>query len=362
MLLYRALNFDDLNHYNNNEDICCSLVDTYNQDKNIKNVSIYYDLCINGDFKYSLDSLIGHVSGLRLGVRKSPWISTSYDFGFTASEYAVPQAGRYNPIKERKPIIIMYIDEDDIKWQNEELKLLRDKKVDRCIVDISLGRLNGYFDSGAIDAEKYNEDMPGYDVIDSINREINNYKTNVNGFSNYSFASSEVLIYNKIDKKDIKACIGPKLVDVLYSCGIDMEKYGSFIINNHEEIEEYLERIDDRFIGNNLTDILVERYDNIPGRTIEDKYGELKDAKMTSLKHAVNLINFKYNTDFKATGLLDNKVLVSNYNDINRFTTKSKNDIIVIEKDNLLYVYDHDKKGYYNQETKGIILTKDIKK
>ena len=84
--------------------------------------------------------------------------------------------------------------------------------------------------------------------------------------------------------------------------------------------------------------------------------------KMVSLRHAVNLINFKYNTDFKATGLLDNKVLVSNYNDINRFTTKSKNDIIVIEKDNLLYVYDHDKKGYYNQETKGIILTKDIKK
>jgi len=360
MITFRSLNYDDIKHYVNNENISCSLINTYNRDKSIKNGETYYNLCINGNFEYALDILIGHVSGGKLKVGTSPFISTSYDFRYVASEYSIPQAGKYNFIKERKPIIMMDIDEDEILFDEKEIAALRKTKVDKCVLDMTTGRLEKCFDTGAISAEKYNMDMPGYDIEADVNRELNNSKTKATGFSNYLDASSEILIYKEISKEDIKAYFSPKLIDVLYACNVDMGAYYRFIINHYEEIEDYLNKLGDTYIGNNLVDILVDNYNAIPGMSIEDKYNELKDLKKVSIAHVAQQINHKYNTNFEVGGLLDDRVYVTDYNRLNKFTRKSKNDVLVIEKDNKLYVHNFDKDGYYNQENDSLIPTSEV--
>ena len=66
MILYRAINNDDINSLNNYDIMCSSLLCSYlkSKEKNKeirKNVYVYTNLCILKNRKYALDTVIGHI-------------------------------------------------------------------------------------------------------------------------------------------------------------------------------------------------------------------------------------------------------------------------------------------------------------
>lgn len=366
MILYRAINIDDINNLKNGNNIYSSIINSYllSQEKEIrKNVYSYYNLCIKGSRQYALDTITGHVSGQRIGAKISPWISVTSDFEMASSEYSVPQSGKYNYYKLRKPVILLNIPDDKILSEEKEVFNLRNRNdVDDFAVDLRSNNLSKLFENEAIMAEKYNMDMPGYDVVAELNRLLLDYKTKVSGFSNFSTATNELLIFSQIKKEYIKAIMSPELVDVLYSCNINIEEYYDFITNNYRELNIYLKILKDEFIGKNLTDYLVLNYDNIDGNNIEEKYQTLKEIKLKVLSSIVNSINKKYNTNFKVSRLLDDNVLVKRYENISDLSLTSRYDLVLIEKDNKIYEHNFKKSGFYNKENDESITSGEILK
>lgn len=366
MILYRAINIDDINNLKNGNNIYSSIINSYllSQEKEIrKNVYRYYNLCIKGSRQYALDTITGHVSGQRIGAKISPWISVTSDFEMASSEYSVPQSGKYNYYKLRKPVILLNIPDDKILSEEKEVFNLRNRNdVDDFVVDLRSNNLSKLFENEAIMAEKYNMDMPGYDVVAELNRLLLDYKTKVSGFSNFSTATNELLIFSQIKKEYIKAIMSPELVDVLYSCNINIEEYYDFITNNYRELNIYLKILKDEFIGKNLTDYLVLNYDNIDGNNIEEKYQTLKEIKLKVLSSIVNSINKKYNTNFKVSRLLDDNVLVKRYENISDLSLTSRYDLVLIEKDNKIYEHSFNKCGFYNKENDESITSGEILK
>ena len=353
MNVYRAVNEDDINNLIKHDYICSSLWDSYlkskERNKQIrKNVCIYYNLCFNGNRKYALDTVIGHISGKKIDARISPWVSVSNNFNLVASEYSIPQAGKYNYSRNRKSIAIIDIPDDFRIDDKDKLLGMRESKEISLVLDLRDGNLSKFFDCNAIMAEKYNEDMPGYNVL----TEINDYKTNVNGFSNFAKSVSEMLVFAGINKKFIKAILSPSVVDIVYSCGItDID----FIIEHNKEIESLINCLNTFYIGNNLVDILYDNYYNIIGNNIEDKYKNLLEEKKEELNFIVKLINEKYNKEFEVSRLLDSRVVVKSYNDLTNLDDSLKNDLVLIERDSHLYRYMYENKGYYNDTNKSII-------
>ena len=89
MLLYRALNHNDMINYNEGKPIYCSLYNGTvlpNVGKISKNRNKYYNLCFRNKNAYALDLIVGHISGKGIGVNVSPWVSTSKNFDYTACE------------------------------------------------------------------------------------------------------------------------------------------------------------------------------------------------------------------------------------------------------------------------------------
>ena len=74
----------------------------------------------------------------------------------------------------------------------------------------------------------------------------------------------------------------------------------------------------------------------------------------------VEYINKKYNTNFEATRVLDNELLVRCYENIGNLTRVSKNDLLLIEKDNHIYTHNFKKKGYYNEQLDKVISTQEV--
>ena len=366
MFLYRALNKDDVNNYNNGEYILCSL---YNAELNKElkrsvNYDAYYNLCLDNKRKFAIDSIVGHIGGKRLGVNISPWVSTSSDFNFVLEEYAIPQSGTYNYQNERKPILVINIDNDKVLNSSEEIKRIRETYENDFAIDLRNGLLNDYYKTGAVSSEKYNKYMPGYDYDADMDKEMLDKEMKVSGFANYSTASSEVLFYGGINKKYQMFIIYPLLQDIIYSLNTDINKMLPFIVENITDIESLLEKLYSAlgmfykilypsiYEGINLTDYLIGNYDNIKGNSIEEKYESLKKAKLELLNTIVNEINKKFNSEFKASRVVDDNILVSSYDNLKQIPKSLKHDIILIEKDNKLYKYNSKDHYYINGNDK----------
>ena len=367
MILYRALNKDDIYNYENGNHIYCSLFNSFRNKgkKNLKkkesrNLNRYVDLCLLKDRQYALDCIVGHVSGKRIGVGVSPWVSVSSDYEFVMGEYAVPQSGTYNYEKDRKPILVISIDDDEIKKDSDSIKCLRNSKEERIIIDLRNGLLKGYYESGAISSEKFNRDMPGYDYMACVKRDVNNTNTRIDGFSNYTMAANELVIFLGINRDDCMFMIYPLIQDIIYGLDEDIEKVLPSIIKNRDRIENILKKINDPFYkelyptiytGINLTDYLIKNYNSIEGNTIEEKYDYLKKKKLRLLNEIDNEINRELLSDFYATRVIDDKVLVTSYDNLGNIPKSLRHDIIMLEKNDKLYLYDNMSHCYTNSDS-----------
>lgn len=356
MILFRAINKYDLENYKSGDDIHCTLYNSFNNKemKRSRNVDEYYRLCLEKNRGCALDCIVGHVSGKRLSVNVSPWISTTTLLDFTLREYAIPQAGDYNHFKERKPVILIDFPDEKVLSTNEEISKIRSSiTFDNFAIDLRNNNLNLLYNN-AIYSEKYNEDMPGYDVCADCNRILNGKVTNVNGFSNFATATNEVLIFSKIKREDIRLIIYPLLQDILYSCGIDEHSIDlitlleSYTYNKVDIL--FSELYPSSIVSTNLTDYLIRYYSEIPGDSIESKYRYLKKLKLELLKKVAEDINSNFGTKLEPTRVIDDNVFVSSYQNINQFSKKQTNDILIIEKDGMLYSYDNGTRTYISDE------------
>lgn len=376
MLLYRAINLEDLKNLKENNDIECSLIKTFNEQSH-SNVSTYYDLCILKERQYALDTIAGHVMGGRLRVGLSPRISTSKDFNFVCGEYAIPQAGAYNESGLRKPVII--IERDNILDNTDEIKELRNNKTQEDIViDLSDGKLNKFY-KNAFMSEAYNENMPGYNIISSLNYELDPDSCNINGINNYALNAKEVVFFKHIKKNEIKFICYPLVQDIFYGCNIDIQKCLNYISKNSKEINDFLystrnllsleeiELFDYLYpnieSGNNLIDYLYDNYDNIDGDNIYNKYEQLKNIKKDILNKIIVEFNKKFNANLSLKKLVDDEVLVLDMELPIEISKKQIYDVLIIKHDNVLYKYDPATKNYsYEKMTINKQLIKQLTK
>ena len=377
MLVFRAINKIDLEKYNSNTDIESTMVTTFLEvlnDKKTTKTRKEKDILLRGRLLFkdkranALDAIIGHISGFKLKSKKSPWISVSSDLAYVESEYAIPQAGKYNYQHERKPIIVINVDENKVYDTVEKVRSLRNNSTENDIViDLRNGKLSEYFDSDAIMCEKLNMDLPNYDIVYDINKNLK-YKTKVDGFSNFATDASELLIYGLIDRKSIEFVLYPLLQDILYSCNKtvnnntknyikDFYKYLDSLYNEMNEL--YAELYPSIYEGVNLTDYLINNYNSIPGNTIEEKYTNLKNKKLELLKQICIKLNQRFNLDLKPTRLVDDKIYVSS--NISNISVKVLNDLILIEDNGILYSFDTST-GKYSNITSSISFKRDKKK
>ena len=64
------------------------------------------------------------------------------------------------------------------------------------------------------------------------------------------------------------------------------------------------------------------------------------------LKQIISEINNNLNTNLNISRLIDDEVLVLNYNEIKNYSKKQLNDVIVIEKDGKIYNYSNETNNY----------------
>ena len=93
MILYRALNEEDLKSLYLDGMITSSLINSYenrtNTSKEVqKKLTEFYKKCYEElDEPFLLSLIYGHINGKLVNAKRSPWISTTSDF-FTAYNYA----------------------------------------------------------------------------------------------------------------------------------------------------------------------------------------------------------------------------------------------------------------------------------
>ena len=239
MELYRALSNKDENTYNKYGNIYCTWFGYYGKDylkhfRDEKGLEFDY-------IKNHLDEVMSHVLGCNLSKNMSPWISTSKDLEFVMREYAVPQSGKYNTSKTRKPISVIEEDSTCIYDSSKDLadllyKLYKNETGfigKKFIIDLSDTRLNEYYTTPWIDKEEYphsnihvvdrnidNEKLPEETTIDRslsfFNEEYGDKERKLTGLKTYSAGPKEVLIAGAIPNEDIKYIISPLLQDMMF--------------------------------------------------------------------------------------------------------------------------------------------------
>ena len=113
MLLYRALNEEDMKNLSLEEDILCQA-----REHDLNHASII-DIIFRKNNILPSFYIIKHI---RNNAKDSMWISTSKDFNFVSREYAIVQAGNYNSYKKRKNIAILDIPEEEFYDLKQEKK------------------------------------------------------------------------------------------------------------------------------------------------------------------------------------------------------------------------------------------------
>ena len=370
MLLYRAINDNDLKCLRNGESIKCSLINS-KLDINSKNkkdqelINSWFNDYFNRVREYALNGMIGHVSGAKFKCNRSPWISTSTNFRYVASEYAVPQAGNYNWDDKRKPVILIDYCDNKIYDDTHKIESLKKTKIDDFAINLSDNKLKELYDLDIIE----NEIKLGY----YLTKDRKLVKTSIDYTNNFSTAASEVLIYKEIKNDDIKLIIYPLLQDVIYSCDVKLNKEYKFIIENIERINQILNRMikeekgfsilyPDICSANSLTDILKENYSDINGDDIETKYILLKKFKKEELEKLVSSINSELGTNWIVKDLVDDRVIACSYSNIKKYTKRQYNDIVLLENNNKVYKYSHTDCAYVSQGEDKIKIKTKIKK
>lgn len=360
--MFRALSdYDELN-YRNNEDIKCLLLKSFEEKRNSFNVKKYYDLCIQGKGKYALDTVVGHVQGGKLKKETSCWISTSSCFDLVCSEYAVPQSGKYNQFDKRKNVIAIEVDKNSILSDISKIKELREQEnLPEIFLDLRNSALARYYNN-CLYSETFNEDMPGYDCVKSLNQEFFGLTTSVKGFSNFSTNACEVLSYKTINRDLIKALYFPLQQDILYGngsvCDLDLNILEDSINDLSIKLKTFFDLLYPTIeSGISLTDVLFDNYKAIAGVNVEEKYQYLKSKKCELLKSLVEIMNSKsLICHLSINRLVDDKVLVYRFD---RKLKKSEvNDVVILEVDNELYRYNHQDNSYVQGNKK--ILKKEF--
>ena len=373
MILYRALSTIDKINLEKNDAVVCTLRDhrvnipdiKYNKlRKNDKACLNDYDVCFG---KYSiivpsLDCIIGHIEGGKLKSNNSPWISTSTDFNHVVTEYAIPQAGNYNNESGRRTVIAVDYNDNMVYDTAEKLLLIRNKINNfNFAVDLRNGKLNEYYEKGAISLASCNPDLYSYNVLKDLTINYNG-KNKISGFAGYATVANEVLVHGLIKAGSISLTLSPFIQDILYGCNIkitDVNKAREMCYKINDALSNELAKSQNQLLkelypniksGNNLTDYLSDNYNDISGNSLEDKYQFLKNEKIELLKGFVKSLNLNPNSSFK---LVDDKILVSSYDNIKSMKNNVRNlyDILIIEKDGLLYKYNSSLNKYINEET-----------
>lgn len=357
-ILFRALSHYDQQNYEETGEIKCLLFKPTTSKTILEKKREYYKLCINGNGEYALDTIVGHVQGGKLQVETSCWISTTSSFDLACSEYAIPQSGNYNNFAKRKNIIKIEVEKTKLLNDNKQIIKLRDTNIpDGIFIDLREGLLNSYYNNSVL-SETFNPNMPGYDFIKEVNRDIFNITTSVDGFSNYATAAKEVLSYKKIKKELIKSIYVPLQQDILYATStlinldLDLLEY-AFLRLSPKQKEFFKMLYPNITNGSNLTDILFQNYKLIGGTNIYEKYETLKKQKIEILSSLVSIINAK----FKKYGLnikrvVDDKVLVYSFDIPCQLSKSSINDVIIVESLGELYKYNHSDKAYVSEQGK----------
>lgn len=356
--LFRALSNYDQQNYKETGEIKCLLFKPTTSKPRLEKKREYYKLCIKGNGEYSLDTIVGHVQGRKLEVETSCWISTTSNFDLACSEYAIPQSGNYNHFENRKNVIRLEVERTKILSDNEEIKKLRNQAIpDGIFIDLRERRLNSYYNNSIL-SETFNPNMPGYNCIKDLNREIFNATTRVDGFSNYATASKEVLAYKEIKKELIKSIYFPLQQDIIYASSttididINLLEYASLKLSaKQKEIFNLL--YPNITIGTNLTDILFQNYKLIEGTNIYEKYETLKRKKIEILSSLVSIINDKFREyGLNVKRVVDDEVLVYSLDRPYQLSKSSINDVIIVESSGELYKYNHIDKAYVSERGK----------
>ena len=362
--LFRALSSYDEENYNTKGEIKSLLFKPVTSKKRLEKKQEYYNLCIEGNGEYALDTVVGHVQGRKLQVETSCWISTTSNFGLACSEYAIPQSGNYNHFDNRKNVVRIEVEKSKILSDNEKIKELRNTNMpDEVFIDLRDGKLNSYYNDSLV-SETFNLNMPGYDWIKDFNRRFFGTKTSVDGFSNYATASKEVLAYKEIKSELIKSLYVPLQQDILYGSNAILD----IDINLLETVYKQLTQKQKEFFkllyptittGANLTDILLQNYKLIEGMNIYEKYEILKKQKIEMLSILTNIINDKSReSKLNIQRVVDNGILVYSLDMPYELSKSSINDVIIIQLAGELYKYNHNDKAYVNEQ--GKVLKKEI--
>ena len=210
MLLYRALNEEDVKNLSLKEDILCQA-----REHDLNHASII-DIIFRKNNILPSFYVIKHIKN---NAKDSMWISTSKDFNFVAREYAIVQAGNYNSYKKRKNIAILDIPEEEFY----DLKQEKKGKV----------RHSSYLDLAKKNAlqKLVNEKdiLPFYvakdekglcmtmdEIIKAKKLEDEDSKILVPYFSDCASKAREVLIFSEIKKEYVKGILTPLMQDYLY--------------------------------------------------------------------------------------------------------------------------------------------------
>lgn len=277
MILYRGINDIDTKylHDPNFSSINCSINPT-KIDSTIKKIiihEIYYS-----EMSLSLDRIIGHISGQSIG--ESCWISTSLDFNFVATEYAIPQAGKYNSCPYRKNIIIID-SSNEIDTRNLANRGIRSDRFVGKYIDLSNGNLNNLVNSSFVKALYQNENSYYYDFMKNMLNNLNGIRcVNVNGFSNFATRAGECLFYREIPKRNIIGVLSPLMQDLIY-----IETYGKSIDDANRIVLECIKKYRNIDLSDyDFTDDEKEIIDLIYKKDKEGNYDCL-----------INLIPYYYN-------------------------------------------------------------------
>lgn len=222
MILYRALNEEDLKSLYLDGMITSSLINSYenrtNASKEVqKKLTEFYKKCYEElDESFLLSLIYGHINGKLVNAKRSPWISTTSDF-FTAYNYATLNKGAGDGLK-RRSILCFEIDDNQIINTISELK---NKSLENgTAFNLTNNRLANY--------RKDNLILP-YETKCKIKEKGLNFS-----ISNYATADSMYLIVNSI-KLGNYLLLDPLQQDLL------IHQYGNDVTNYIEKIVKSLE-------------------------------------------------------------------------------------------------------------------------
>ncbi len=354
MILYRAINDKD---YQNVVLNCKNIYAIRTRSKeDFETVLDYYS---GTNMQNSFNFIMNHING-KWAEKKatSPWISLSKDLFYTIEAYSMPQAIKKGNDTRRS---IVVVDQKRVLSAKEEIENAKGLFA----IDLSDDNILNLVRDGIIKIEEYDKTRLDFRLNNSLYRDCLKSRKSERVISSKASVSSEVLAYLKVNYTDIKAILYPIIIDLMYSynLNIDMDNASSIqsLDNMYSKLQSlydsmdplYLDLYPDVISGVDLTSYLIEHYNTIEGDNVEEKYENLKERKRELLFELATQL-FGSKGVYKPQRLVDDLALVYEYNHLmqvinNRSRKLSKSffdNILIIEKDGELFVYNNDKDTY----------------